>query len=238
MYAQRGQGKTTYIFDMAAKNAKLGHTVLFVSLEMDTDDIINDLARRYAGITIEEEYNYEIPSRKKLAFDKKYNEIKEITNLKLLGIRRGDNLDWEVIKEVIKTQEGADLIIVDNMGRIGKRQNENEYDKQNRVTDSIMSFTSAENIPVILLHHRRKSQSTTGKGMDEMSGSGKIADGADMVVRVKRNTDPEAKGGDKYETTLFLEKARGYPEEIHSIFFNKGTFDDKYHIDLDKLFNR
>ena len=40
--SKSNSGKTTYVFDMACKNALLGHKVLFLSLEMDTKDIKED----------------------------------------------------------------------------------------------------------------------------------------------------------------------------------------------------
>jgi hypothetical protein len=64
-------------------------------------------------------------------------------------------------------------------------------------------------------------------GMDEMSGSGKIGDGADIVLKVYRSVNPEDEYPEKYKTTLFLQKCRGYSENVASVYFIKGEFVDE-----------
>jgi len=225
--AKRNSGKTTFAFDMACKNAKLGRKVLFLSLEMDTEDIIENIGRKYSGITIPEERDYKIPEVKQLAFDRKVLEIKNMENLFLKGLRSTENILWETILTTIQSYQDLDLIFLDNLDLIGSEPKEFELDRQKRIVKNILSFTYSQNIPLILIHHYRKSSfQGKEKGMDEMSGSGKIADGADMVIKISRNSDPEATYPERYQTTLYLQKCRGYQESIKSIYFIKGTFVD------------
>jgi hypothetical protein len=227
---KRGNGKTTYTFDLACKNAALGHKVLYLSLEMDSEELIDDFARRYAGITIEEEYHFKIPEHKQASFDKKKKELQNKENLIFRGMRRGQNLVWETIRSVIEEYEILDLVIIDNLDRIGANRGETNNDKQIRIVDSIMSFTAERQVPVILIHHFRKGNDSRKRSddMDELSGSGKIADGADRVVKIIRNKDPEAFGKERYETKLFLLKARGYCESQGTVYFHKGIFVDSF----------
>jgi KaiC/GvpD/RAD55 family RecA-like ATPase len=236
--ATRNSGKTTYTFFMAKKNAELGHKVLYISLEMDTDMILDDISRKYAGITIEEEFDIKIPETKMKAYNRKKEEIKSIKNLELIGIRQAEDVSWEIIKEVIAKYENVDMVFIDNLDMIANLPRETDIDRQKRIVKCIMSFTSENKIPIILIHHYRKR---TGKdyGMDELGGSGKIADGADRIIKIGKNQDPEATYPEKYKSTIHLQKGRGYPEHITNIYFIKGEFVDtppEEGISLDELY--
>ena len=223
--AKRSSGKTTLAFDLACKNAKLGHRVLFLSLEMDEHDIKDDIGRKYSGWTIEEEYDDKVPEHKQIAYANKIREIESIPTLYLRGIRRGGGSSWEDILENISLFDELDLIIIDNLDMIDAKDREDDWARQRRVVKEVMGFTSSRQIPVMMIHHYRK---TNGKdrGMDEMSGSGKIADGADRILKVTRNTDITAGYPDKYRSTVYLQKGRGYPEASREIYFIRGTFVD------------
>ncbi len=229
VYGTRGQGKTTYIFDMMSKNAKLGHKVLFFSLEMEQETLVNSLCAKYAGISIQEEYDYAIPEHKQEAFNQRKKELSEVPNLIFRGMRNEDNKSWESIVSEITSYDDLDLIVIDNLDLIAGKPGEDNNQKQNRIIKEMMTFVSTCKIPIILLHHQRKF-STSGRtsGMDDMSGSGKVADTADYVVRVIRDTDPTLESPEKYKTVLFLEKGREYSEGMESIYFYRGSFVDVY----------
>lgn len=223
--AKRSSGKTTFAFDMAIKNARdLGHKVLFVSLEMEQKDILDDLARKTASVQISEEYDMYVPDYKKNAYNRRIDAIESISTLMFRGIRRNSDVTWEMIEAIILAQP-VDLVFIDNLDLIAGNKGESDYDRQKRITSSIMGFTSKNKIPIILIHHYRKS-GKEDKGMDELAGSGKIADHADRIIRVMKTTDPEAPYPDKYKSEIYLQKGRGYPECKKSIFFIKGTFVD------------
>lgn len=224
--ARRNSGKTTYTFDIACKNAKLGHKTLYLSLEMDTDDILDDFGRKYSGITIEEEFDKKIPDHKQLAYNHRKNELTTIPNLILEGIRRSGNIEWETIVEIIKKHEKTDMIFIDNLDLIAGKDGEKDWDRQKRLVKQMMAFTADNHIPIILVHHYRKSNSNKDFGMDEMTGSGKIADGADRVLKVVRCSDPNAEYPEKYKSTIYLQKGRGYPETSASVYFIKSEFVD------------
>lgn len=227
--AKRGSGKTTFAFDLCCKNALLGHRVLFISLEMEKDHIVEDFARRRAGITIPEEREYKIPQLKMACYEEKIKEIKEIKNLLFSGIQRGSDITWEGIKLLIAEHENLDLVVIDNLDLIDKDDKDrDDWEKQKRICKSIMNFTVDQQIPIIMIHHYRKSQAgAKGESMDELSGSGKIADSADFVVKISRTTNPDATYPEKYMSHIYLQKARGYNESLQEVFFLGGTFVDE-----------
>ena len=224
--AKRNSGKTTYTFGMAVKNAQDGHKVLYISLEMETDDILDDLGRKYSGITIEEEFDRKIPDSKSKAYTRKKEEIKTIPNLFLEGIRRSGDIIWETIVEIIKKYPEIDMVFIDNLDLIAGKEGETDVQRQKRLVTQMMAFSSENQVPIILVHHYRKSNSGKDYGMDELSGSGKIGDGADRVVKVVRSSDPLALYPEKFKSTVYLQKGRGYPEHTAEVYFIKGTFVD------------
>ena len=225
--AKQSQGKTTYTFDMACKNAMLGHKVLYLSLEMEGNDIKSDFARKYAGITVEEEYNYQVPEQKQIAYERKIKEIESIDRLIFKGMRRGDSLTWESIANIIKGYDDLDLIFLDNLDLIDGNRGENDVERQKNITKRIMNFTTEYKVPLILIHHHRKSQQGHDYGADELTGSGKIKDNADIILKIQRNTDPDAPYPEKYASRIYQQKGRGYPETAKNIFFIKGSFEDE-----------
>ena len=227
--AKRGSGKTTFAFDMACKNAKLGHRVLFISLEMEKEHIKEDFARRRAGITIPEEREYKIPNSKMIYYREKIKEIEDIENLLFSGIQRGSDITWDGVKLLIAEHKDLDMVIIDNLDLIDRDDKDrDDWEKQKRICKSIMNFTVDQQIPIIMIHHYRKSQTgNKGDSMDELSGSGKIADSADFIVRISRTTNPDAVYPENLLSHLYLQKARGYNESVQEVYFVGGTFVDE-----------
>jgi hypothetical protein len=228
--AKSSSGKTTFAFDMAIKNAVLGHQVLFISLEMDEKEVKDAVARRSAKITIEEELDYKIPESKQKYFEQKLAEIASIKNLHFEGVRRGGGLKWEELLDIIYKYDELDLIIIDNLDMIGGNKGEQELEKQKRIVKQIMGFTSEKKVPLIMIHHYRKTfgkQSKSASTLDELSGSMKIVDGADRIINITRNWDPEAKYPQKYMSTVILQKGREYPDSMKKVYFIHGTFVDE-----------
>lgn len=223
--AKRSSGKTIYSMDMAIKNALMGHKVLYLSLEMDTDTILDDIGRKYAGWAIKDEYEKEVSTIKRNIYEAKKKEIRSIENLILQGIRRNEGIDWNTVRGVIESHEKIDMVFLDNLDLIGMEGVKEENQRQAKVTRAIMSFTSEKRIPIVLIHHYRKS-GKEDHGMDELAGSGKVADNADRIVRLTRTGSQEDSYPKKYETSIDLIKGRGYPESYQKIYFIKGTFVD------------
>jgi len=225
--APRSAGKTTFSFDMAKKNAALGHKTMYMSLEMNKEEILDDFARKYSGITIEEEYDNKIPEIKQNAYNKKIKELDSIENLIFKGIRSAKIKTWAVLEAIIKDEERVDIVFIDNLDLItSDNPKYSDVERQRKIVENILSFTSETGIPVVLIHHYRKKTQGKEFGMDELAGSGKIADGADRIIKVSRNTDLDATAPERYRTTVFLQKGRGYPEVQRDVYFIKGTFID------------
>lgn len=222
--ARGGNGKTTFTFDMAIKNARLGHNVLYLGLEVTKGEILDGLARRKAGITIEEEYENTIPENKQKRYDNFIDEVSKIDTLNFYGIFDKELSTWGVCREII-LKGNYDLVIIDNLDKIGHTESKNDWERQKFITSEMANFTNKEKIPIILIHHHRKG-STTGNIGDDLSGSHKIRDNADYVVQIKRVGDADSNYPERYESEITLEKARNYDPCVRSVYFIKGEFVD------------
>jgi hypothetical protein len=68
--------------------------------------------------------------------------------------------------------------------------------------------------------------------MDELVGSGKVADSADIVINLSRRSVEEAKADnvqypETNKTILWVQKGRGYDDKAMEIYYIDGTFCDK-----------
>lgn len=226
-------GKTTFTFNMAMRNAHAGHKVLYISLEMDTADIFSEKARLKSGVTVSDEL-YGIPDLKLARYQQHLNDLYAVKNFIPLGIIRGTDITFDILREIIleKVKETPiDLIFIDNLDLIGGDENEDDIRRQRRISKQIMNFTSLHNIPIVLIHHFRKKSSQfkeDSRGLDAISGSGKITHDADRIIQISRNIDPEATEDEKRETHVWQQKARGGYSPIRTkIYFDRGEFSDK-----------
>jgi replicative DNA helicase len=236
--AKRNMGKTTFSFDMAVKNAKLGHKVLYISLEMAKNEIMEALARKFAGITVQEEYNYQIPEEKRQKMISKLDEMKSFPNLIFESARRAEGIVFETVKKVMDDNQ-ADIVFIDNLDCINGNPGEDNNERQKRIVNALMNYTVANNVPVILIHHYRKGNKATS-GMDELAGSGKVADSADIIINLSRLSIEETKANnvqypETNKTVLWVQKGRGYDDKAMEIYYIDGTFMDYEEIPNDFL---
>jgi hypothetical protein len=222
-----GCGKTSYSIDMAIKNAKLCHKVLFLSLEMPTDNILTRIAREYAGITKTEWRNKEIPKVKEDLYFYKKKQIESIQNLHMGGLPVGESANINFISAMIESSEKYDLIFIDNFDLIDV-ENRPDSERGLVISNYLMRITNEKKIPIVMLHHFKKDESTVDKPlrMNTIRGSGKIGDGFDTIIQVWRQTEEIPEDSSELRVILMKDRDWGYSWQ-GSIFFDKGSFFDK-----------
>jgi len=235
-----GTGKTTYCLNMAFENIKLGNKVLYLSLEMDNEEILDYLARKYAGWTVEEEYNETVPDYKREAYEKRRSELESMELLNLKGVVGGTDVNWDMLKELMKGD--YDMVIVDNFNCIEKEEGDSVYDHQGRLSKRFLGYTNDNQVPIVVVHHFSQGGAQSQvKTSHSLAGNTKIANDAHRVVLLERKTKAKDKGfssfedavdfTDKEKATMLvkLDKGRGYDDGIYKIiYFKKGTFHDQF----------
>jgi len=212
-------GKTAYAFDLARKNAELGHKVLYFVLEMSVEDLQNRFACEKAGVTIGEDRMEDLPEDKKKIYKDTKKYLQGIENLKLI----------EVPRDVKPT------VLIDNLDKISRSQpSQSEYDKQTEASESFVRFTNSEKIPIILVHHIniKKTKDYKDNGLNVLRGSGKVADDADIALFVSRDIDPESSEEEKARLYVDVKKQRRSGEFLKTVVYHKeGIFYDEYNPD-------
>lgn len=208
--ARPGVGKSALATNIAT-NAAVGHdkTVLFISLEMTTEEI----AARIIG-SME---NINTMSFKTGKFDtsgvpndlERIDKARDILKDKKLVIDDRGSITVPQIKALarkIKAKDGLDLIVVDYL-QLVDGPGENRTNIIGSVTRGLKQLAKDLGVPVLALSQlKRKGQydSDTGHDLSELRESGNIEQDADKVFFVIRP-------GDGRDAQLQIAKHRGGP---------------------------
>ena len=225
--ADTGVGKTTYALFQARKNAEMGNKVLYLSLEMNNEEIYESIARKFAGYTVEEEYKDDISPIKKDKFDRKVQDLKSMPNFYLSGVPKGTPVDMEFVEEQI-VQHKPDILYVDNFDLVDRASLLDENTNAKNKSQKFMYLASTYNIPVVVIHHNRKRTygSKGARTIDDVGGSGKITDDADRILLLSRPAGEEEE--DKAALLMHFVKGRVYEPARGKVYLIKGDFHDVY----------
>lgn len=230
LFGEQNSGKTAYSFDLARKNAELGHKVLFLSLEMSTDEVYERVGLEYAGYTQTEVRLNQYPESKKDMFEKKIAELKGIKLLELFGFPAGVPATTESIIRLIEEKK-PDLVIVDNLDKV-QVDKLKPNDRHEFVSGEFLTYCKNSGPPIILIHHTRKKSGSSSieiRGLDEMRGSGKISDDAYYVVQVSRSMEEDSAEVEKAQLKVFQMKNRMSGQTcLKTIYHHGGSFYDQF----------
>jgi len=220
LVGETASGKTAYAFDVAVKNAGLGHRVLFLTLEMTKEKLYQRCARTYAGITKSEWSTKIIPSHKLDAYKRQKTWVRNIKNLDLVGT--SNEITQESLHTYLdKEKDNYDLIFIDNFGFISAGSKE-QLRHESETSRMLSNFTSDANLPIVLIHHFKKGKDNKVRSINSIMGSSKFSHDVDNAIQVWRDVI------DNPSVTKVIEmKDRGWGMGGSvEIKFNKGTFDD------------
>lgn len=225
-----GEGKTTFCMHMALENVKLGHKILYISLEMDTEELLDSLARQKARITIPEEL-HGIPENKTEKYEEARRSLESIENFVLKGVRGGVEINWECLVELMKGE--WDMIFIDNFNCIAKNVGTSQYEHEGWLSSKLLSYTQEHQTPLIVVHHYSKGGAREDvKTGYSLSGNAKIMNDSHRIVLIERkkfddDIPPTAK--DLATLKVTLDKARGYDRGVVKIiYFRQGSFYDEF----------
>lgn len=225
-----GTGKTTFSFDMAVKNAKLGHRVAYVTLEMSAEAIMLRRARTKAGITKADWRDREgISKEKKEVMERDVQEIRDIKTF--IPIEFGDGKPTTMDDLLVAiAKENPDIVFVDNFDFIQKEKFKDQLGHENECIQRFVSFIRDTQIPVFLIHHFNKSGESGKANITNLRGSGKISHGVDTIVYgVRPDTDEDSHPRDKAAYLLLQQKDRDFGDPgIAALYYRGGTFHDEF----------
>lgn len=198
IFGQSGSGKTLFSFYMARKNAEKVGNVLFLSLEMSTQQLLKRYVRDRGRV------GKELWRAKE--FDKGIAAVHlpELQHMQFAGIDEGQEFGLEEIEELLK-REQPKLVFIDNLNKIqGKGRGELEVTQS--VSSGLLSLTRKYKIPIVVIHHANKmpterkkkeeapkpgmvgnsqgKDATSFRGLSGIRGTNKTVDDADTLIEV------------------------------------------------------
>jgi len=112
-----------------------------------------------------------------------------------VGWQKLDQGGFQQLEELLRQHEDTKLVIIDTLQRIkpaGKRH-QTSYENDYNAIGELQKLSIKHHIGIILVHHLRKSDSTSGDVFDEISGSLGLTGVADTNIVIKRTRNsPEA----------------------------------------------
>ena len=193
--AGTGVGKTHLTLHIAHHAAMKGHTVLFVSLEMDRDALLERMVARYAG---------EIDWSRPLTEDVKNRVIDGVSKVAGLPLFICDNREIGVrhiqsLARVLNAQWGIDMIVVDYLTMLEDPPGVRE--KRHAVAHNVKKLRALAGeigAPVLLVSQINRSLSERADKrplITDLYESGVIEQHSDAILLLHREekwTDPEA----------------------------------------------
>lgn len=224
---ETGSGKTAYTFFMACENAKLGNKVLFISLEMGTEEIYTRAARQHACITKYQWRDKSFTDNQRQIYMDKKKQLKDLDNLTMYGMPKEIPSTMENIEKIIK-QAKPDLVFLDNFDLVMASEG-TKLEKEEIIAKTLMDLSTQSKTPIIVLHHFNKGNDQNfGKirTINSLKGSSKIGHNCDIAVTGVRHPDPQS-DKERAMFTLIQQKDRDFGTGgILTTYFNKGEFTD------------
>jgi len=219
LIASAGVGKTAYTFDLGIKNAKRGANVLYLSLEMTTDNIFTRMARKAAGITkFQWQDRKRISDSQRRVYKEKKEELRTTPLFTPVGLGGDDDKSLQGILNYILDAK-PDMVFVDNLDLIDKGRAPTENAHYEAVTKAFMDFCKKEQIAVILIHHLNKAH--------DIRGSQKIKDNCTGMFSCFRETE-NLESLEEIDRRMFIvseKKDREFGEPgAFTYYFAGGTF--------------
>jgi len=216
-------GKSTWTFDVAIKNAERWFKVLYLSLEMSTEDMIKSVARKYAGIS-KEEWNIRwddlcnIDSHKKNAYIRRQKELTDIDWLCTVWLENTEV--WYILKVI--DREEPDMVFLDNIWMLNTNW---DYKDEVNTSQKFTNYSKDNWVPVILLHHFRKSNRKDQshiRPVDDLRGASQFVNDASIILQVWRDVE----NNDWIMKVVQQKCRRHWSKAMIEIKFDKWTFKD------------
>lgn len=215
--ARPGMGKTTLALNIADRVAEQTGPVLFVSLEMDVEQLVAKRVSRLSGI----------PANRLLMgklSEQEYGKMAQAAE-KLEGvplyINRRPRATVEQIEAMARRVPGLALVVVDYVGKVAPSEssyrNSDRYNYMTEVSGDLKTMARVLKLPVLVLcqlNRASESQRDKRPSLANLRDTGALEQDADGVLFLYRETYYNPEGRPAYEPEpmeVILEKNRHGP---------------------------
>lgn len=228
LVGETGMGKTAFAFNMAIKNAEIGHKVLYLSLEMTNAALLMRYAMSKLGIS-------KTDWRNKVYDQSAVNLLIENlpSNLRLGGRKFQNGITVPQIAE-LASKGHYSAIFVDNFGFV-HADARTDLDRAQKISREFVNLKNQFPVALVVLHHFRKgSDDKKGpRSLNSVLGSAKISHDVDFAMQVWRNTEVEDDEEDflkkRSSMLVMMMKDRDFGDlGSQYIYYDKGEFYSKF----------
>ena len=227
--------KTTRVFHQWIEISKQ-YKVLFISLEMTGERVVELRARKKAWITHQERDDKQIPPEKIQYMEKHKREITENKNLTIVWVAMGT---WKVTADAVlasiqKKYMDHDWIIIDNLWFISDEW-QNEREELNNIIRKFKDFCHDNHKNINLIHHFNKWNSKSRQSMDrtfaDVLWTWKLENDIDYWIFISRYLDKREDLSEiqKQEVFIKVAKDRDHGEiKTKAVYFHKWQYNDEF----------
>lgn len=228
---ESGSWKTTRAFHQWIEISR-NYKVLFVSLEMSWERVVELRARKMSGITHQERDDKQIPEWKKELMEKHKKYITDNKNLNIIWVnKKVDKIDVDIVVQWLeKKYMDYDRIIIDNLWFISAEWAD-AYTQINYIVRQFKNFCHNNNKNVNLLHHFNKWNAKARKDRDrtfaDILGTGKLEHDVDYWIFISRYLDKREDLTDEQKQEVFIKLAKDrdhWEIKTKAIYFTKGSY--------------
>jgi replicative DNA helicase len=196
--ARPSVGKTSLSLSMAYNAAKTGKKVMFVSIEMSMEEIMDKLVAFETGLPVN------ALVRGKAAKDQVSNAYKRLLKVPLTIKDVPDATTGSIYAMAVKekAKSGLDLVVVDYLGKLKdpSEKGDNDVRRIGRLTDGLKMIARMLNVVVLSPHQlsrrieQRSKESQDSPMLSDLRDSGNVEQDADVVMFLTRRNllSPEA----------------------------------------------
>lgn len=215
-----GDGKTTLTSQFALKCVEQGHKVFIYSGEMSCSQTKNKILKQAAN---DDDFELNDSNYPEL-IDASKSKINEWLGSKIY-VYDTDSVDDEeeglfnMIKE-LNHSYGIDVCILDNLMTAMYMENDDaqELERQGRFMNELTKLAKRLRMLIVLVAHKRKTNSYASGINDEISGSKRVADLSGVIISYDRPTDKD-------------KKERDFTDEDRKIILSKNRLFGKLHFE-------
>lgn len=213
-----GIGKTTFALQIAERVASRGKSVVFVSLEMSSTQLIHKIISKKAGVSSRKLRNGEVDSTE---IDNIAKATQEILNLKFNILTKCYTIQRiEIEARKLKNKGELDLLVIDYLQLV---KNEGRFSNREQQVSDIsrtLKLLSLElDVPIIALCQLNRNAADKNPTMADIRESGAIEQDADNIIFLY----PENKTENDNIVNIDLQKQRAGNIGIVKVKFKKIT---------------
>jgi replicative DNA helicase len=214
--ARPGMGKTSLILHQAVEAAKLGNKVLFFSLEMASEQIIQRMLSLHSGIDLKKIKEKDLDEIEQKSYVDAYTELSQLP-IYIDDVAKNNVFKIKSKMQRIKQSVGLDMVFIDYLQIMDvTKSRENRNEELDKLSRELKALAKEFNIPIIALSQLSRSvESRSSKipMLSDLRESGGIEQNADIVMFIYRpdyyGTFTDAEGNDvRSKAYLIIAKHR------------------------------